>query len=326
VYELNVNIRHVHFDASSTANLVACMTLGPLTRQALADIGIDEKRLNGITDGTYEWTIGRAPTHGISADEATAARIAEEAAIRKDFAITISRTEAAQRAEQPYDMSKRGRRVYEAAIPNAIGQRIAGIKRYEDALVTRGEAKSVMFAEGTPDDWGSVAVAPTWDALAFEFRQAADMLSKPSADRDSVPMLPLLTLCRHHLELALKSIIMAGDRLAGNAVNLPTRHPLIPLWQRALPLMRAAWKQGWVEDDAASAGKVIAEFDEIDPDSMATRYPVNKSNEAFVRPTQLLNFSPTAFMAAFSSAADFLSGANLWIEVGLRLKAEGIDS
>lgn len=117
---------------------------------------------------------------------------------------------------------------------------------------------------------------------------------------------------------------MAGDRLAGNAAELPTRHHLIPLWTRALPLMRAAWKTDWTEADATSVKDVIAEFDKVDPDSMATRYPVNKSNAAFARPAQLLNFSVVSFMEAFSRAADFLSAGNLWIEVGLRLKAEGI--
>ena len=58
---------------------------------------------------------------------------------------------------------------------------------------------------------------------------------------------------------------------------------------------------------------------------MATRYPVTKGNAAFARPAQLLNFSVGAFMESFSRTADFLSSANVWIEVGLRLKAEGID-
>ena len=60
-------------------------------------------------------------------------------------------------------------------------------------------------------------------------------------------------------------------------------------------------------------------------DSMSTRYPVDKTNSAFQRPLQLLNFSVAAFMTAFARAADFLSAANLWIEVGLRLTAEGIE-
>jgi len=301
------------------------MTLGPLTRQALADAGIDEARLAGIDDGTYEWTIGRAPAYGISADEETASRVAREALARKDFEIKVVRSEAAQREQHPYDMSPRARRVYEAAIPNAVGQRIADTRRYEEALAKRGEAESVLFTRGTPDDWTSVALAPSWDALAFEFRRAADILAAANAADAPVPMLPLLTLCRHHLELTLKAIIMAGDRLAGNAVNLPSTHPLMPLWNRALPLMRAAWKTGWDDAEATTTRIVIAEFEQVDQSSMATRYPVDRSNSAFARPTQLVNFSITAFMTAFSGAADFLSAANLWIEVGLRLTAEGID-
>jgi len=301
------------------------MTLGPLTRQALIDSGVEKDLVDGIETGTYEWTIGPATAYGISSDEETASRIAQAAAIRQDFEIEIMRSEAAQREECPWDLSRRARCIYEAAIPNAVGQRLAGTRRYEEALTERGEATSVLFAHGTPDDWTSVAVAPSWDALAFEFRQAAHVLAAASTDPEPVPMLPLLTLCRHHLELALKSIIMAGDQLAGNAVNIPTRHPLIPLWTRAEPLMRRAWKTGWSDTEATATAEVIAEFDKIDRDSMATRYPVDRSNSAFARPAQLLNFSITAFMAAFSRAADFLSSAKLWIEVGLRLKAEGID-
>ena len=300
------------------------MTLGPLTRKVLVEAGIDEARLAGIDNGTYEWTIGRAPTYGISADEETARRIAHEAAVRKDFAIKIVRTEAAQRAKRPYDMSPRSRLAYEAAMPNALGQRIARTRRYEEALTERGEVKSVLFAQGTPDDWASVALAPSWDALAFEFRRAAEVLASANTIDAPSPMLPLLTLCRHHLELALKAIIMDGDRLAGNAVDLPARHQLVPLWKRAEPLMRSAWRTNWLDAEAIATGAVIAEFEQIDRDSMATRYPVDKSNSAFPRPTQLVNFSIAAFMSTFTHAADFLSSASLWIEVGLRLRAEGL--
>lgn len=302
------------------------MTLGPLTRDALTEAGVDERLLAGIEDGTYEWTIGKAPAYGISNDEETARRIAYEAALRKDFAIKIVRSEATQRAQCPYDLSARARRVYEAAIPNALGQRIARTRTYEEAVAKRGEAESVLFAQGTLDDWTSVALAPTWDALAFEFRQAADLLAAADSADSSVPTLPLLTLCRHHLELALKAIIMAGDRLAKNATGLPVTHSLSPLWTRALPLMRSAWKEGWDEAEAAATRAVIDEFERIDPSGMATRYPVDTKNKAFARPGPLVNFSITAFMAAFSRAAEFLSGANLWIEVGLHLRAEGIDA
>jgi len=209
------------------------MTMGPLTRRVLTEAGIDEARLAGIEDGTYEWTIGPAPAIGISANQETARRISEAAALRRDFAIKIVRSEAAQRTQRPYDPSPRARRVYEAAIPNALGQRIARTRSYEEALAKRGEAESVLFAQGTIDDWTSVALAPTWDALAFEFRQAAEVLAAADTVESPVPTLPLLTLCRHHLELALKAIVMAGDRLAGNAADLPVKHQLSPLWTRA---------------------------------------------------------------------------------------------
>jgi len=89
------------------------------------------------------------------------------------------------------------------------------------------------------------------------------------------------------------------------------------------PLTRSAWKKGWGDTDATAIGEVIAELERVDRDSMAARYPVDKSNSAFARPTQLVNFSVTAFMAAFLHGTDFLSAGNLWIEVGLRLKTEG---
>jgi len=300
------------------------MALGPLTRQSLIDAGIDELLLVCIDDGTCEWTIGRAPTHGISGDAETARRIAHEAAARKDFEIVIVRSETAQLAQCPYDLSREARRVYEAAIPNALGQRIARTQRYETALAERGGVESVLFRQGTPDDWTSVALAPSWDALAFEFRQAAEVLAGADTLDVPVPTLPLLTLCRHHMELALKAIIMAGDRLVGNAVNVPGTHPLMPLWERAAPLMSAAWKAGWDDAEAAATRAVIAEFEQVDKSSMATRYPVDKNNSIFTRPTPLVNFSISAFMEAFSRAADFLSTANLWIDIGLRVKARDI--
>jgi hypothetical protein len=76
--------------------------LGPLTRQALADAGIEERFLAGIDDGTYEWKIGLAPAFGISPDRELARQTAEAIAARKDFALTIRRTEAAQREQRPH--------------------------------------------------------------------------------------------------------------------------------------------------------------------------------------------------------------------------------
>ena len=83
--------------------------------------------------------------------------IGERGRGRSDGPVAIS---GALMVAPPYDLSARARRVYEAAIPNALGQRIARTRTYEEALAKRGEAESVRFAQGTLDDWTSVALAP----------------------------------------------------------------------------------------------------------------------------------------------------------------------
>ena len=301
----------------------SAMNLGPLTRQALVDAGVDQRHIDGIAAGSYEWLIGRAPAIGISHNEERATATARAIAERKDFRIEVRRTEATQRAEKRHDFSLRARRAFVAAIPNRLGQGIANARRYEEALSQRGDVGSVMFLPGTLDDWTSVAHAPSWDTLAFEFRRAAAAVAATHSAEIPAPALVLLALCRHHLELALKSIIMAGDRLVGNPVSLPGTHPLTPLWDRAMPLMRGAWKDGWDDAEASATGKVIQELDQVDRSGMATRYPVDRENIAFQRPSTLVNFSVADFMAAFTRAADFLGTGSLWIEIELRVKDEG---
>lgn len=65
------------------------------------------------------------------------------------------------------------------------------------------EHRQSAFPTGSIDDWMGLSTVPIWSELTKEYRKAADILSESYF---SVPT-PFLYMCRHTLELQLKTIL-----------------------------------------------------------------------------------------------------------------------
>jgi hypothetical protein len=85
----------------------------------------------------------------------------------KYFEIVVTQTPEARKAMDRANW----RRPHKELLANDVGDRIARAREYEEALEQRGDAKSVIFAAGDPNDWGQVAGASTWNVLANDFHR-----------------------------------------------------------------------------------------------------------------------------------------------------------
>ncbi|MBA3459580.1 MAG: hypothetical protein H0T46_06440 [Deltaproteobacteria bacterium] len=275
--------------------------------------------LDRIRAGEYEWELRLAPAIGVSASEEAAAEMSRAALVRKDFLLHVQRTPAEQLKIDPHRIQRRT--ITKQLLANDVGQRIESARQYEEALAARGGARSVLFAEGNLDDWGQVAAESTWAALAFDFHRAATIVGDSHRPESPAPTLALLQLCRHSLELELKTIIDAGRRLAGITPNVHATHKLMLLWPDALPLIKASWgPEVWSDDEAERVKAIVQAFEEIDSTAMTTRYPLDLVGNMYERPATLLNFSVKKMMAEYETAVQFFGSAHLWIEVRRRIQ------
>jgi hypothetical protein len=104
-------------------------------------------------------------------------------------------------------------------------------------------------------------------------RAALGLVRQVVEDRLSpdLAIFPLAFLWRHHVELALKDIIVDGRALAEESFRSPAHHRLLDLWKEARP---------YVEDcgdphapELANVEVNIREFEKIDPRADGFRYP-----------------------------------------------------
>jgi hypothetical protein len=294
------------------------MALGPLTEQALRDAGTADPVIDGIRAGTFEWQIRLASAIGMSFSEQAASEMARMALVRKDFLLHVWQMKEAQWQHDPHRLHRRT--VTKQLLANDVGQRIARARDYEEALAARGGGRSVLFAAGNLDDWGQVAAESTWSVLAFNFDRAAHIVATSHSPDAPAPTLALLQLCRHALELHMKMIIDAGQRLAGDTPHVRITHQLSLLWDEACPYLRRAWSNDvWSEDDARRAHGIVKAFEEIDSTAMTTRYPVDRDGSVYERPAELLNFSIKKMMAEYEFVVSFFVTGRLWIELPRRI-------
>ena len=116
-----------------------------------------------------------------------------------------------------------------------------------------------------------------WHDYVFGYREAAKRVIQGAIGQDPRGMLdvlvyPVVFLYRHHVELALKTIIRVGRRYNDEEQEDLGQHGLTSLWQKARKIIEEHWhKDSNGEVDATE--KLILELDKIDPGSFAFRYP-----------------------------------------------------
>lgn len=111
---------------------------------------------------------------------------------------------------------------------------------------------------------------------------------------------PVVFLIRHYLELRLKELIHGLNFLKDQSNSFPDHHNLQNLWK---DFKTAYYGQGQTlgDDIIKSTDALIKEFDDIDPNSMTFRYPVDKKGNKIQRleMINLLNLKETFVRVCF---------------------------
>ncbi len=129
------------------------------------------------------------------------------------------------------------------------------------------------------------------------FRAALKLIDRQLCEKKQSEWViyPILFLCRHYIELALKSLIIeacasfipcrqvdsAGPiSILVRPLDIASEHNLLKLWDRLVSIVTANRRRPML-DDSQALRRIIAQFNEIDPSSMLTRYGLKKDLEAF---------------------------------------------
>lgn len=120
-----------------------------------------------------------------------------------------------------------------------------------------------------------------WDYYAVGYACAFDALVAYATEREpgaEYLRLPLFYLCRHSVELHLKSLIL---ELEGSDETAWTEeHSLDKLWKRLIASLASAHMP--VDDDfSRECGKIINHMHEFDRDGSAFRYPCTREGRDF---------------------------------------------
>jgi hypothetical protein len=123
----------------------------------------------------------------------------------------------------------------------------------------------------------------SWSFYAYSFSRAFEVLWDAAFERRHNPILapPLLLVCRHSAELAIKAAL---DELGTELTNI---HDLEQLWKRLLSTLSDA---GFSTDDeySNSVSEIISILHGHDPKGDRFRYPTSTAGEVF--PSTIVEF------------------------------------
>lgn len=132
---------------------------------------------------------------------------------------------------------------------------------------------------------------PDWNLYAAGYKTAADMLADhviQKAVRQDTLVYPILFLYRQYIELSIKEIIRSGLLLLEREGKVPQHHDLGQLWRDAEKLLTEMFPGDSVEQ-VQETGRIIRDFNKVDPQSDAFRYPVNKRGEQTLQGIRYIN-------------------------------------
>jgi hypothetical protein len=152
--------------------------------------------------------------------------------------------------------------------------------RYDPARITKRSLCDLPNGVGSGIE---VLTGPAkWYLLAESYREAADRLAenvKAEVWGDQLLANPILFLYRHYIELHLKSLLHGAGELLDDPQQIPPKHYLRTLWQRVRSLLLRISPESngeWFD----RAAQIIHEFDALDANSFAFRYPVDTDGKA----------------------------------------------
>lgn len=184
------------------------------------------------------------------------------------------------------------------------------------------------------DWWNNSHVNPTWGdpkhGYTEGYRRGALLLAahvnEHHRNQDYL-VYPIIFLYRHHIELALKNIIMQTPYVLSRELTEMEkrhlgRHRLDLLWQDLKPLLSTiAEAADWSPNDADEIGAVdvyIKQLSTLDPDSFRFRYTAAKDGSPTLSP-ELKVINLRHFANMMERLANYFDG----LETGLSILAEG---
>jgi hypothetical protein len=188
----------------------------------------------------------------------------------------------------------------------------------------------VLFGSGT--DWQANACVNSIDAaMAYQdgYRSAALRLAEyvcEAGQGQDFLVYPIVYLYRHHIELALKSIINAAafvidHTLTEKDLDILGRHDLAKLWSLARPMLNPACGLGGSpalpEDDLDGIDSYIDQLYQHDPDGQRFRYSTTKVKGQKARklsslPANLRYINIRNFAVGMEKLSDYLDALDLW--------------
>jgi hypothetical protein len=182
------------------------------------------------------------------------------------------------------------------------------------------------FASGPPSrfnaDVGWIRNGPfSAEVYGHGYRESARALVEAVTSETLNPnwaILPFAFLWRHHIELALKEIIRAGDQVSGTPAQLIEGHKLWQLWVLAKPHVVSV---GLVDSTVlANVERALQEIHQIDPSGTNFRYAKNKTGLAPSLPNHLKLVNLVTMHESMEALANYLEGT---IDL-LRVDDEGV--
>lgn len=131
------------------------------------------------------------------------------------------------------------------------------------------------------------------------YKKAADLLAwqvvESGNDQDDL-VYPIVFLYRQYLELQLKSIIKESRILLSEGHGFPMHHKIKVLWELVGQLMKkiiatvdSSVSEYITAEDFTFIDRAVMNFVEVDPDSIAFRYPENKRDDISIEGLRHIN-------------------------------------
>ena len=212
-----------------------------------------------------------------------------------------------------------------------------------------GYMEIVMSAKDAKSEWGMFLIPPAlptdrdklfstaedywnnaclnllpdgWALYVTGYKDAADILvSEVEAHghyHDTL-VYPIIFLYRQYLELAIKDLIRQARKLQDVHEPFPKTHRIDELWNICSALLQKI-SPGDSETEQKNIGRLIDEFCDIDPTSMAFRYPEDREGSPSLPGIAHINLRNVKEVMA--KIAIILDGADAQIDHYLSIKAD----
>jgi hypothetical protein len=164
-----------------------------------------------------------------------------------------------------------------------------------------------------------------WDTYAFGYKMAGDLIIKHMDYIDKNYLIfPIIFLYRHYIALRLKEIIKNSYSLLyinnnNNQIHYTEKHNINILWNETIILIRKALEHQ-AEHYVDSLGKLIKEFNKVDPSSYCSRYPVDTKGIPFKYDINYINLRNLS--EVIEGMANLLEEVSIGISENLGLKSE----